>query len=110
MMPVATAPIPSMHYVKKIAANVPMNQIGIILSVDVFISVRVMKEPHLMMPMLSAKLEECVIWSCVGGAYISNGRNFLVSDFLSDFSCRCYYSLFLEDIRRIIFRNVLLRK
>ena len=87
MMPVATAPIPSMHYVKKIAANVPMNQIGIILSVDVCISVRVMKEPHLMMPMLSAKLEECVIWSCVG-------RNFLVSDFLSDFSCRCYYSYF----------------
>ena len=87
MMPVATAPIPSMHYVKKIAANVPMNQIGIILSVDVCISVRVMKEPHLMMPMLSAKLEECVIWSCVG-------RNFLVSNFLSDFSCRCYYSYF----------------
>ena len=65
MMPVATAPIPFMHYVKKIAANVPMNQIGIILSVDVCISVRRLREPHLMKPMLSAILEECVIWSCI---------------------------------------------
>ena len=67
-MPVATATIQFMHYVKKIAANVPMNQIGIILWVDACISVRRLREPRLMMPMLSAKLEECdmALW-CWGG-------------------------------------------
>ena len=74
MMPVATAPILSMHYVKKIAANVPMNQIGIILSVDVCISVRRLREPHLMKPMLSAILEECVIWSCVESCRVMSSQ------------------------------------
>ena len=74
MMPVATAPIPFMHYVKKIAANVPMNQIGIILSVDVCISVRRLREPHLMKPMLSAILEECVIWSCVESCRVMSSQ------------------------------------
>ena len=68
-MPVATATIQFMHYVKKIAANVPMNQIGIILWVDACISVRRLREPRLMMPMLSAKLEECDMALCWPGRH-----------------------------------------
>ena len=69
-MPVATATIQFMHYVKKIAANVPMNQIGIILWVDACISVRRLREPRLMMPMLSAKLEECDMALCYWGGIV----------------------------------------
>ena len=72
-MPVAPATIQFMHYVKKIAANVPMNQIGIILWVDACISVRRLREPRLMMPMLSAKLEECDMALCWGAQFDQRG-------------------------------------